>query len=373
MQLRPHDLGPTWHIAVVRQRAIGAARVVIQPRIGPLGRLWSRGLGLTEKVVSHTLPMAADKTGPWVGGLTTGLGCAGLLALYGSAVGAPVEIALLNGSATLAVSAAAMYGSAILLPRRYFKQLHWQPLRIEELMDLKGVDTLPKPANLPELPALKIVKKFMHNLRGTAPRRAGDGLEQSFLELAITVIREENLPETVQADLRRTLAELGEAVSALPPAQKDTVEVNDILVEAETQAARSRRETDPVLAASHLRHAEALMARARAAEQQEQQYRQTRRLREEMAAQIAAVQAALPTLAQTTAQRTISAGGLTLDSIAFQVQSITREAAAITAAQQELAVSTSSGGDFDRSSYPTVTAAPPQPQETPAHLQQRQH
>jgi len=134
MQLRPHDLGPTWHIAVVRQRAIGAARVVIQPRTGPLGRLWSRGLGLTEKVISHTLPMAADRTGPLVGGLTTGLGCAGLLALYGSVVGVPVETAFLNGSAALVVSAAAMYGSAILLPRRHFKRLHWEPLRTAELM-----------------------------------------------------------------------------------------------------------------------------------------------------------------------------------------------------------------------------------------------
>jgi len=233
---------------------------------------------------------------------------------------------------------------------------------------LKGVDALPKPANLPELPALKFVKKFMHNLRGTTPRRAGDGLEQSFLELAISVVREEKLPETVQADLRRTLAELGEAVSALPPAEKNTVEVNDILVEAETQAMRARRETDPVLAASHLRHADALMVRAKAAEQREQQYRQTRRLREEMAAQIAAVQTALPTLAQTTAQHSIHSGGLTLDSIAFQVQAITREAAAVIAAQEELA--DASGNEVNNMTEDATTTAVPQLQEAPARLQQ---
>jgi hypothetical protein len=343
---------------IVRQRAMGTSRVAIQPRIGPLGRLWSRGLGLTERVASHTLPMAADKTGPLVGGLTTGFGFVGAVLLYASFSG-PTEVIVPYSAASLAATAASMYGSAILLPRRAFKHLHWQPLQVEELLDLKGVEIKPKAENLPEIPAMKLVRKFMHNLRGTAPRRPGDGLEQAYLDLVVAVLRQENISEAAQADLRHTLAELGEGVSALPLAEKDEAEVDDLLVEAETQAARARRETDPILSASHLRHADALFARAKAAEQMARRYRQTRTLRDEMAAQIAAVRTALPTLGQTTAQHTIATKGFVLDGVSAQVQAITREAASLTAAQEELAEATA---------YHSV--ALPQ-QDAPVQLQQQ--
>lgn len=368
MQLRPRDLGPTWHINVVRQRALGHSRVIIQPRIGALGRLWARGMGLTERVASHTLPMAADKTGPLVGGLGSGLGFAGLLLLFGAASDG---LAVTEAAAILSGTAAAVYGSAVLLPRRAFRSLHETPLSAEEMLDFKGRE-LKKRRELPDVPVMRFVQRFVTNLRGTAARRPGDEIENAYIDLVMDALRQEYLPEEAQVEVRMLLANLGEAVAALPPVERDHVEVADLLAEAEVQAARARRETDPILSASHLRHADALVARAKTAEQIQRRDRQTRALRDEMRSQIGVVRSALPTLTPSPARQDFGATTAHLSTIAAHVQAIAREAVAVAQAEEELDSALMPGRESTVSSTPptAATAAVAQPEATPQRLQQ---
>jgi hypothetical protein len=78
MRILPSDLGEKWHVALVQRRSCQAAGSTEtaadppSPRLGFLGKLWSRGSGLSEERAAAALPAAAPLTMLWW--VLTGLG-----------------------------------------------------------------------------------------------------------------------------------------------------------------------------------------------------------------------------------------------------------------------------------------------------------
>src|SRR5689334_19892727 len=132
MQIQPQNLGTRWHIAVVRYRALGTARLQLPPHIGFLGRIWSKGSGVSPEVTAATLPMMTDQTGPLVAGFGTTVGLISLAVVTLNAFQPEVFLS------TAGVAAALLYGGIVAVPRRSFRQLHGRPVRYEEIEALKG-------------------------------------------------------------------------------------------------------------------------------------------------------------------------------------------------------------------------------------------
>jgi hypothetical protein len=349
MQIQPQDLGTRWHVAVVRYRALGTARINLPPRVGFLGRIWSRGSGVPEAVAAATLPLMIDQTGPLVAGFGTGVGLISLGVAVLSAFQPEIMLS------TAGIASVLLYGGIIAVPRRSFRQLHERPVCHEEIEALKGGKAKFGEGLVKRQPRGAIMKLFQ-SMKGSAPRRPGDELEQEFLTFVQDALRTQGLSPTAEVEVRRVLRTIGETVAALPaPDAPENQEVADVLGDAEMLAARARRETDPVVAESLLRQADASVARARAMENNRKLRRRTHVLREEMLTQIKAVRSLLPSLVSDAATAATDFGRFA--TLAASVQSIASEADSVSDAREEVAAA-------------LRTYVAPQPDAEPARLQQ---
>lgn len=379
MRLLPRDLGRKGHIAVVRQRALGpmASARPVEPHLGRLGRLWTRGMGLPQEVAEETLPLAANETMGVMYGIGGGLGWLPAAGMIVAASLGQWEWAAACGAA----SGGMAWWCAIDLPRRIVRRLHERPLRAEEIEGLQE-------ATLPGLnPAMnRLAQRFLRRLGAGAMTDGlpADELEQAFLRLARDMARLENVPPRREEDLREALRALGEAVSSLPlPAsldmpmtrQEPTAAAADLRTDADTLLARAAHtEKDPVIAASLRRQADALLRQAEAADRTITINRRTRALRQELRAQIEALRSSLPTFAAghaaTSASAAASAATHTdtgaFAQIAESIQDIAAEAASVASAHDEL--NAALGPSY--SPQATYGATSAQPEDTPLRLRQ---
>lgn len=337
MRLLPEDLGTRWHIALVRQRALGPAVAwtrPTEPRVGRLGRLWTRDMGISEEVNAATLPVAANETQGYTFGVGLGFGWIPL------AITAMIGSAFLDPAAAIAATGAAGAGWSWLtgyhLPRRSLRRLHETPVSAEEIETLRtsGVPGLP--------PSLgQMAQKFFRLWNRGVQEVGADELEQAYLALVLDALRSDSIPEAAQPDLRATLRALGDAVFSLPsPSEMEAagaMDAADLRGDAELLLARARREPDEVVAASLVRQADALLERARAADNVGVMARRTRFLRQELSAQIGALRAALPSFGRAASSTAASrAETSSFTRLAESVRSVAAEAASVAAAHEEL-------------------------------------
>lgn len=332
MQLKPKDLGPKWHTAIVRYRALGTARINTPPHMGRLGRIWSSGSGISEEVAAATLPMMNDQTGPLVNGLGTiiillGVVLGGLLAARGE---------FTNLIFLLTTALVGLFLSYVVLPRRVFRRMHSAPINFEELDALKGIEVR-KEEEVEEKKkprGLNLMRLFA-SVRGTHGSRRNQELERTFLSLVQDVLSARDISPNAEAELRRVLQSVGEAIGSLPPEDaEDEEDLSDVVVDAEMLAARAAREKDDVAAASLLRQAEANLTRARSMQNNKKLARRVRILRDEMLAQVKMVRSLLPSLKSETASVATDLGRFA--DVAASVQSIATEAASVAEAREEL-------------------------------------
>jgi hypothetical protein len=162
-----------------------------------------------------------------------------------------------------------------------------------------------------------------------------DRLERAYLGLVRDVLACETVPAgAAQDNLRAALRALGEAISRLPAAARDTRPHKDpaaLTREAAAVRARAAAETDPVVAASLLRRADALDQRADLrTPEQEAVARRTRALREELAGHVETLRDGL---------LTFEAGKMdaaSLKNLAHAVQYVAGDAEAVQQARAEL-------------------------------------
>lgn len=348
MRLLPQDLGTKWHILLTRHRALGVASVwtkATPPRLGTLGKRWIQNLPVSEEVAATTLPLSADKTSKvaWGVGSTVGLMVGGLaFGLGGDMIGfGNIPGFLLAEFLTLGFGSAAGYASFIGLPRMHLKKLHNRPVQEDELAPfLTG--------NVPGLPQAfgAMAGKLLRFLNQSAPSETDrDPLEASFLSLVRDVLRNDTVPENQQDELRAAVRAIGEALCRLPPIGQienagSSLLAADQRAEAQALRARSNREGDPIIAGSLERQAAALENAARASENGVVVARRVRALRQELRAQMEVLRLTLPTWGQptrtATSQTHTAHTEATLGNIAEAVQSVAREAVAITDAHDEL-------------------------------------
>jgi hypothetical protein len=327
MQLTPHDLGTKWHIAVVRYRALGTARLHTPPQIGRLGRLWAQGLNLSEEITAATLPMVADSTMPLVNGLGTAI------VLVTTAILLITQPSLLGVAALLTAALFGLYACIFLLPRRKFHALHNAPLRWDELEAMKGRDRKAGEGRI-ELSNRPLMRLFQ-SIRGTGTKPKEEELERVFLGMVQDALPLSNLSPTAETEVKRVIRALGEGIAAVPAIEADAEDVADVLADAEMLAARATREGDKIVADSLLRQADANVSRARAMENNRRLARRTRILREELTSQVRAVRSLLPHLGSDAATASTDFGRFA--TLSADVQGIANEAASVADAREELA------------------------------------
>ena len=341
MEVRPADIGTAWHIALFRLR-VGGRQDTPAPQIGRLGKRWLRGSGLDPATAARLLPLSSAATGSSIGGMIGGFAWFPLIGL---------TVALgLHSPEALAVTIAGTSGLAYLgfdaIPRRIFHRLNQRPVTEREIQRLRDklAENHPFRLNAPSDLMAFVGERLRSFLVGEpAADTAGEVsrlLEDEFLALVGEAIQTTIHSADAEAELRRTLTLLGDAVSDLPmPVGGIPEDAGDLLADAEMLVARARRESDRVIADSLLRQAEAKAAQAGAVQNALKITRRTRILRDELRAQVAATRAALPSLAMVGALPQ----SVTLGRVAASVQAVAREAASVQAAREELAVSLNEG------------------------------
>lgn len=351
---------------LVRLRALGPTAAwpqqrPLEPRIGTLGRLWTRKMALPDEVAAQTLPAASNETMGWMYGVLGGVGWIPVTGVVLSAVFGNAELA----AASVAATGAMTWWSAVDLPRRAFRKLHERPVRTDEMDSLMSTVTIPGVPPAIGKAAEGILRRMgMEGYLPSSPTM--DPLDRSFLALVRDMARLESVPESTQVELREALRELGEAASRLPPETAlNVTEAADLLGDAESLLARAHQETDEVVAASLRRQAEALLRSAEAQQRTQVLNRRARILRQELQAQMDALRSSLPTLTAAQAggdiPRAASAGGPFVG-LAQTVHGIADEAASVAAAREELDRFTSlpgsrSGSDTYEASRRASTAA----------------
>lgn len=286
MKLYPQDLRESWHGEIIALRANGvtpemqsvftsdaasarqvSALLVRQPParkpIGRLGRRWLGKLSLTRPQAEMALSASAASTQgiAWVSQiLLTALGGLAGALLHKNGVTpealatvAPASVAL--AGAGLA-SVASLYPSFVAWPRAALRSLYQRPITATEIELL-------------------------------TPRAQTD-LERDYLTLLREAVSHP-VPPAAEEDVRAALQSLGQAVGALPATEPEPVDTRALREEAAALRARAGEEADPIIADAQENRADALLRRADAADRSAQYARRIHALREEVAAQIAAV------------------------------------------------------------------------------------
>ena len=341
MELIPSDLGEKWHVALVRQRALGASLVWKRligntgeiepaPRIGFLGKYWARGTDISKDAAAKTLPLSSGKTTEtaWIAFalgfvFTMPFLLLGTRGVFGAGVGVwAYLLAIAIATSILA------WGSLIALPRHNFRKLHNAPVAHEELEGILE-------AHVPGIGSTfgRMAGNILKNIVGDKyTTDAPDALETTFLQLARDVMQTANLSSETQMELRATLRSLGNMIAELPPSETKPLEdAADLAEDARILAERAREEPDDLIAASLTRQAEMLLQRARSANRTNLIMRQTRVLRQEFITQMEAIRASLPGLSQRSAT-----GEAQFTEIAATVQNIAQQAHSTAEARAEL-------------------------------------
>jgi hypothetical protein len=271
MKLYPQNLRDRLHALIIKRRSYGMItreardpsgimRVLPEPHIGRLGRLWAKRSGLSEKQLATGLPAASQRTllTAWLVPILPIFlsGVIGLPLVFEEGVpAAAYYIPWLVGSGMLSYLSAVPWAAAT------FRQLYRPPLRdteIEALLEYSETD-----------------------------------LERAYLTLVRDAIRQE-VPRQTEEDVRAAIQALGEAIDRLPTVTLPSIDTAPLRAEAEALIAQARRSgTDRVIAESLERRADALLRRAEAHDRSLLSVQRTDALRSEIEAQIEALRAGL--------------------------------------------------------------------------------
>jgi hypothetical protein len=306
MRLFPQDLGPYWHPRLIGRRSVTGGYGDVNtsagltyaepppPRMGFLGRLWSRGCGLSDVSAASALPASANiTTVPLVVTSLMGAVCAAIPLLMAAK-------GILGAAGTLLWVAGLLGGSGalgMLLATRSFRRMHRLPLKATEV---------------------ELLLKYN-----------ADPLQQQFLEMARAAVRLP-VPATEEERLRTAIQALAAAVVSLPRVDLQAVDADALRAEAGELQAQGVAETDRVTAESLRRRARAVLQRVQAYEQTALLARRTAALQAELEAQIAALREGLAVYQ--------TSGGSTFHSqeLAEAALQIATEAAGVASARAEL-------------------------------------
>ncbi|WP_309719948.1 hypothetical protein [Armatimonas sp.] len=260
MQLYPQDLSDNDHARLIQKRALtssGSAAAydpnapLPEPKLGKLGRLWSKGLGMTDRQAAVGNANASSWTlatgwctaifGPFLPGL--------IVLIMARKHGLDPNIAWASFGAATAGFSAMGFGP---FAKAAFRSLH-KPLQVTEIEGL---------------------------IKDTA-----DELDRAYLALLRDVLLTD-VPEKAEADIRAAVAALGEAIERLPSVMTEPVDTTLLRAEAAQLAQQALTEPDRVTADSISRRADALERRAQAHEKSALLSKRATALRAEIQAQI---------------------------------------------------------------------------------------
>lgn len=217
------------------------------PRLGPLGRLWTRGADSPPDVVAAGLEAMRGQTYGMTWGLISGSIGFWIPASLLAASGQPL-VGFLMGTA-----GAMMSGVGLWMPGYWLRRVCRPPVSLGEIEALQA--------------------------------GAPDELEQAFLRLVLDAVRQGVAPEAADR-VRAAVRAVGETIDALPIVAVPRASVDTLRAEAAQAQAEAQAEPDSVVAASHERRADALERSASAAQRSQTLMRRASALRGEMLAQI---------------------------------------------------------------------------------------
>ena len=266
MKLYPQDLRDDDHMRLVRKRSISAASGGAQttgvtaydpnaplpePKLGKLGRLWSRGSGMSDHQAAVGNAAAADWTGgsAWLTAILGPLLPGMLLAILTKKTGLDPAIAWASFGAMTAGCSALGFGPFAQLA---FRNLH-------------------KPIHATEIEGL---------IKDTQ-----DELDTAYLRLVRDALLTD-VPEKAEADIRAAVAALGEAIERLPSVMTEPVDTAALRAEAAQLEQQALLEPDRVTSDSISRRADALERRAQAHEKSALLSKRAAALRAEIQAQV---------------------------------------------------------------------------------------
>lgn len=297
MEIYLKNLAPNQQDTLLQRRLLhedglaGGARPAIT--MGPLSRWWTNGIHLSPRA-AHTATAALRGSGSaglsiFFAGffeVSASVG-AGLLAAHGHALGGLIL-------ETAGTGIAACY---FMLPK------------------IQVRNAVSKPVTRVELEALQA--------------EASEEWTQNYLRLVREAAERQIAPQAADA-VRDALSVLGVAIEQLPKGLAVSASPENLRAEAAQTAEAAQGETDPVVAASWQRRAEALTRAADLATRSQTLMRRTAALRDEATMQIEALRLSLTSL------RTDTGDSPEMLPLAEAVHAIAAETAALAAARAEL-------------------------------------
>lgn len=271
MKLYPQDLRDRLHAVIIRRRANGGygeaapaaglslAAGLPAPRLGKLGRQWTRGLGLNEREAAAGLGAASASlsSAKWTVPILVGIPLV-IFAFWEAFV--PTSPDWLLVAESLAAWGTVTSLSMTVLPRHAVRGLYRKPLSVSEIDGLlPGART-------------RIDIAYMGLIRDAAGAAV--------------------LPDA-EAGLREALRALGRAADSLPPTVSTPRDTDALRRDALAARAGAKQEQDEVVAASWGRQADALERQAAALDRASGVTRRAQVLRAEVLAQMEALRAGL--------------------------------------------------------------------------------
>ncbi len=334
MNLRPSDLGDTWHRHVVAQRT-GASENA--PEARGLSRLWVQRRGVPSAVARMALPAAS-------GASLFALPMAALLGYGAHEIGQGFLTGpALFGASVASAALAGGYGLSV-LPREAARRVLESPLDAKEIRKLrKRKEWRQKSTNgkssskkdrrnerewdawkrLMSEDADEVIEEWMEGLLGGGRERRSANtdpvsdwlssllgvrpepkpqskqeasLEDAFLGLVETLLETQNIPD--QDSVRATVRAIGDAMGALPEPRTPDMDPAQLLGKARQVLRQAAVEPDRVVEASLVRQARALVDQSQALERSLTVARRTTVLRRELRLQIESLQASLASWAR---------------------------------------------------------------------------
>ena len=346
MDILPSDLGEERTVALMQMRGLSASgmgglnsgqataaaerkEAVPPKRNGIWTRFCTSGTRLSPSAAKDVMHSMKGITG----GIAGGLG--------GSSIGllAPGLIMLLSGKNSIAVvgttflvTGMGLLVTGLFFPRELMTKYAHQPLTASEAESLA--------------------------------QAAGDPTEKAYLNVIAAALRQPDFPSTrTEDDLREALRTLGEAIDKLPRVSAPQLSVSSLQSAAQKAYGEADAETDPIIAASLRRRADAQAKTAQAAQKTELLVRRADALRSEIDAQIQALHVGLSGFDggfATNAQNQDAAQNAAahLNQLAQSVQSVAREAGSLLDARDEVATWTE---PQVQAAHPALPMRPPAP------------
>jgi len=268
MELYPQDLRERQYARVLFRRAYQTSGHPFpetlttpepQPRLGRLGRLWQRGLSLSDREMALATSAAERAL------ITSRILPTSLMMSFSLMIVSLSSIGHGNG---ILISPDIAWGSAILL---------W--------LGVLYASQIP----LPRLVLRTLIRKPLSAEEATALlEQAKTELDGAYLGL-VRDVTTATVPTEAREDLRAAVRALGNALDILPEAEALPQDVTALRQEAITLRAEAVTETDRVVSDSLANRADAIERRASAAARSQLQARRSAALCAEIEAQIAAL------------------------------------------------------------------------------------